>query len=164
MKAGYMLRTTAMLCAALVLAACVSVGSKPKVDTVKVQITAAGDVNPTTDGRPSSLVLRIYQLKADTKFTAAEFFDLFEKQDEILAGELVASQELNLGPGETRELELEVSSEAKHIGVIAAYRDIRNAQWRAVADAPTKGLKNLVKKDAIMISAQRAAVTLEIRE
>jgi type VI secretion system protein VasD len=164
MKAGFMLRTAAMLCAALALCACVSVGSKPKVATVKLQIIAAGDVNPTADGRPSSLVLRIYQLKADTKFTGAEFFDLFEKQDEILAGELLASQELNLGPGETRELELEVSAEAKHIGVIAAYRDIRNAEWRAVADAPTKGLMNQVKKDAIMIRAQRAAVTVEIRE
>lgn len=164
MKTGILLRAGAVLCGALVLAACVSVGSKPQTDAVKLQLVVDPDINPTSDGRPSSLVLRIFQLKGDARFLAADFFDLFEKQDEILAGDLVGSQELSLVPGESRELELEISAEAQLLGVMAAYRDIRNADWRVTASAPRRGLKNLIRKDAITLHVQRAAVTLTIRE
>lgn len=164
MKSGMLLRAGTALCVALAMAACASVGSAPKTDTVKVQVVVDDDINPSSDGRPSSLVLRIYQLKGDARFLAADFFDLYDKQDEILAGDLLASQELSLAPGESRELEMEVSAEAQQLGVMAAFRDIRNAEWRAVAAAPRKGLKNLIRKDAVTVHAQRAAVTLTIQE
>lgn len=164
MRRGALWPLAAAACAALMLAGCASVGPAPKNDTVKVSISADDDVNPTADGRPSSLVLRVYQLKADTRFLAADFFDLIGKEEEVLAGDVLLSQEFNLAPGESQELEMEISAEATLLGVVAAYRDIRNAQWRVVQGAPKKGLKNLIRKDAVTIHAERAAVTLTIRE
>jgi type VI secretion system VasD/TssJ family lipoprotein len=112
MRTTSLTRAFVIAFATLSLVSCVSVSSKPKVAAVKMSVSAAADVNPAGDGRPSSLVLRIYQLKSDTKFLAADFFGLYDKEDEVLAGDLLASQELTLAPGESRELEMEISAEA----------------------------------------------------
>jgi type VI secretion system protein VasD len=161
---GAYLSRAGVLLMALALAACAGGSPKPTVDKVKATITASADVNPASDGRPSPLVVRIYQLKSEAKFVEADFFDLFEKDDQILGPDLVSRDEITLAPGETQELPLGVSDDARLLGVVAAYRDLRNSQWRVVKPAPKKGLKNLVKKDAITIQAQRAAVTLTITE
>jgi type VI secretion system protein VasD len=144
------------------LTACGS--SPPKPDKVRMTLVAAADVNPAVDGRPSPVVLRTYQLKEDAKFNNANFFALFDNEQQALGGDLLARTEVELAPGERREVEFLVAGDAKFVGVMAAYRDIRNAQWRAIKAAPKKGLKNLVKTDAITVSAERTAVTIEIRD
>ena len=136
----------------------------PKSDKAHMTVSAAADANPAADGRASPIVLRIYQLKEDAKFNNATFFALFDSDQQTLGGDLLAREEVELNPGEQRQVEFEVAGEAKYVGVMAAYRDIRNAQWRAIQAAPKKGLLNLVKKDAIMVTAERAAVTLKIRD
>jgi type VI secretion system protein VasD len=164
MKPTLALRTGLLLLGLLGLAACMRAAPKPTVDKVVVTVVASGDINPDSAGRPSPLVLRIYQLKSEAKFGDADFFDLFDKDDQVLAADLISREEVTLDPGETRELRLEVSDEAKAVAVLAAYRDLRNSQWRVVKPAPKKGLKNLLRKDAIRVEAQRAAVTLTITE
>lgn len=151
-----------MLGLILTLGACGS--APPKPDKAHMTVAATADVNPAADGRPSPIVLRIYQLKDGTKFGNADFFALFDMDQQTLGGDLLNREEVELTPGEKRELDFTVAGEAKYLAVLAAYRDIRNAQWRVVQAAPKKGLKNLVKKDAISISAGRTAVTLSIKE
>src|SRR5262245_62038716 len=50
----------------LVMAGCLS--NPPKPSNVKLTLRAAADVNPDGNGRPSPVVVRIYQLKTDTAF------------------------------------------------------------------------------------------------
>lgn len=147
--------------AAALLIAC---ASQPKADKARMTVSAAADVNPAADGRPSPIVVRIYQLKEDAKFSNADFFALFDNDQQALGADLLAREEVELTPGEQRKVEFVVMGEAKYVAVMAAYRDIRNAQWRAVQAAPKKGLLNLVKKDAITVTAGRAAVTVQIRD
>lgn len=127
-------------------------------------VIAAADVNPAADGRSSPVVLRIYQLKEDAKFNNAEFFALFDNDQQVLGADLLAREEIELLPGERREIEFAVAGETKYVGAMAAYRDVRNAQWRAIQTAPKKGLYNLVKKDAVTVTAGRAAVTVQIKD
>jgi type VI secretion system protein VasD len=136
----------------------------PKSDKARMTVSATADANPAADGRASPIVLRIYQLKEDAKFNNATFFALFDSDQQTLGSDLLAREEVELNPGEQRQVEFEVAGEAKYVGVMAAYRDIRNAQWRTTQAAPKKGLLNLVKKDAIMVTAGRAAVTVQIRD
>ena len=49
-----------------------------------------------------------------------------------LGHDLVASEELELRPGETVEFKLSVESGSRYVGVLAAYRDLRETQWRYV--------------------------------
>jgi type VI secretion system protein VasD len=120
----------------LALAGCLS--NPPKPSNVKLTLRATADVNPDANGRPSPVVVRIYQLKADAAFAGAEFFALYDDEQKALGPDLVKRDEFTLGPGESSPAPVQVSPDARFIGVIAAYRDYRNAQWRVVTKAPLR--------------------------
>ena len=125
-------------------------------------VAAHADVNPDANGRPSPVVVRVYQLKDDAAFKNADFFALFDKEQATLATSLIDRQEYELTPGEQRSVDFPVSGEAKFLGVAAAFRDIRNAEWRALTAAPKKGYKNMVKTDAVTVSVEKSGVTLAV--
>jgi len=141
-------------CAAmLVTIACAS--SPPKPARTRLTVAATADTNPDANGRPSPVVVRVYQLKADVAFNAAEFFALFDDEMKVLGPDLIGRNEYTMAPSERRTLELDVSADAKFVGVIAAYRDIRNAQWRTIVQAP-------LKKDDVTIAVERARVVFSV--
>jgi len=129
-------------CAFLVLSILVMTGcasGPPKPSNVKLTLRAAADVNPDGNGRPSPVVVRIYQLKTDTAFVKAEFFALYDDEKKALGEDLLTkSNEFTLGPGDSSPAPISVAPDAKFIGVIAAYRDYRNSQWLVVTKAPLK--------------------------
>jgi len=134
-------RTTAFAwvsVALLVTAACASAPKPPQPSTTRFTFAAATDTNPDGTGRPSPVVVRIYQLRASTAFGAAEFFALYDDEMKVLGPELIGRDEFVLAPDERRTVELAISGEAKFVGVVAAFRDIRNAQWRLVVPAPIR--------------------------
>jgi len=145
-----------------VLAACA--GSPPKPDKAKAIVSAAADVNPDATGRPSPVVVRIYQLKEDVAFRNADFFAIYDKESETLGADLLAREEFVLAPGDERKVEFGVQPGARFIGVAAAFRDIRNARWRAIAGAPSKGLMDLIGKDAITIAVTGDQVSLKVKD
>ncbi len=127
------------------LAACA--GSSP--GSVDLTITAAKDINPDPAGRPSPVVLRIYQLAGGTQFQAADFFQLFEKETPTLGPDLVGREEVTIAPGATRTLSIALKPNAQAIGIAASFRDIDKATWRAVVEVPptkTTKLKAEVKR------------------
>ena len=143
---------TCVCAAAVVLASCKTVPVKPsKESKAKVALSAAADVNPDASGKPSPVVVRVYQLKGDAAFAGADFFALFDDEMKVLGPELIGREEYVLTPAEKRTVELAVSKTAKFVGVIAAFRDIRNSQWRVVVPAP-------LKKNDVTLSVERARV------
>jgi type VI secretion system protein VasD len=145
--------TLICVCAAVVaLASCKTVPIKPSSEAkAKVALSAAADVNPDASGKPSPVVVRVYQLKGDAAFAGADFFALFDDEMKVLGPELIGREEYVLTPAEKRTVELTVPKTAKFVGVIAAFRDIRNAQWRVVVPAP-------LKKNDVTLSVERARV------
>jgi type VI secretion system protein VasD len=127
-------------------------------------MVASEQVNPDASGRSSPIVVRLFQLRTDGAFAAAEFFDLYEKEKQVLGESLVSREEYVLAPGETRELEIPVNAQTSYLGVLAAYRDIRSAQWRAVAKAPEKKLTDLIGKDGVTITLDKNAVALSVKD
>jgi type VI secretion system protein VasD len=126
---------------------------------VKLSFVVSADVNPDSQNRPSPVVVRLYQLKDDAVFKDADIFTLFDKEQATLAAALVSREEYELAPGEHRAVDLELSRDARFVGVVAAYRDIRNADWKAQIGAPDKGLINIVKKNKIGVAVDRARIS-----
>ncbi len=121
---------------------------------VKASMTmAAGvDTNPDASGRPSPVVVRVYQLRTDAAFVSADFFALFEDDKKVLGEELISRDEFVLEPAERRTLDVTVAGDTRFVGAIAAFRDIRNAQWRALIPTPRKGLSVAVERARIVLS------------
>ncbi|MHC8303371.1 type VI secretion system lipoprotein TssJ [Pseudomonas sp. PB3P13] len=122
---------TLTACAALVLlSACSSLSPYSHVTKVNLKLTASDQLNPDLNGRPSPIVVRLFELKHPVTFENADFFSLYERAKESLAPDLVASEELELRPGETVELKLSVEEGSRYVGILAAYRDLPETQWR----------------------------------
>jgi type VI secretion system protein VasD len=143
--------------------AVVSCGAKPpKPTATKATLIVASDANPDSKGRASPIVVRVYQLKEEGAFANAEFFALFDKEQETLGASVVAREEYDLRPGETRQLELKLAPEARFVGAAAAFRDIRNAKWKVITPAPEKGLTDLLRKNKVTLNVARSELALAI--
>lgn len=159
MRAG-LLNIAAVVLLAAALAGCGSAPAKPA--EVKGRIAASDSVNPNSSGRPSPIHVRIFQLKESGAFMDADFWSLVDKETETLGASLVQRLEFDMVPGETRDFPLKVSPEARVLGVMAEYADYRNAQWRAVAQAPNKSLMDLLKKDRVTIGLDSSKASIEV--
>lgn len=127
-----------------------------KVEPPKVVATieAAPDVNPDPSGRPSPVMVQLYELKAAGRFNGADFFSLFERASATLGQDLQQKDEVLLAPGERRTVNLQFREGSHHLGVIAGYRSFETARWRAVVDTPVDTVTR------VLIRADRAAVIL----
>jgi type VI secretion system protein VasD len=117
---------------ALLLAACASGDSKPH-EPLRLDLTvnAASGVNPDGQGRAAPIVVRVYELKTVNAFNAADFFSLHEKDKTLLADDLVKRDEFQLRPGEQKTIRRTADTAATTLGVLAEYRDLPHAVWRA---------------------------------
>lgn len=156
-----MIRPFLISCLVL-LSACAS--KPPKPVATHTDLIVSADVNPDAAGRPSPIVVRVFQLRNDGEFAAADFFPLYDKEKEILGASFISREEYVLAPGEKRTLDLPVNAEARFIAVIAAYRDIRSSHWRAISRPPEKKLTDLIAKHGVTLTIGRDAVTLAVKD
>jgi type VI secretion system protein VasD len=120
--------------------------------TIKVDQAA----NPDLNGRASPVVVRVYELRSPAAFSGADFFSLFEKESETLAGDLVGREEYGLLPAETRPYRRQLQPDTKFIGVVAAFRDLEQSRWRQVAPVPAE------RQSTIAIGIEARAVTVTV--
>ena len=147
----------ALMCA---LSGCKSAPPVLKPPKISMSVSMGADVNPDLNGKAAPVVVRIYQLKDDAAFSAADFFALYDKEQMTLGPALIERQEFELAPGEQRTFDYPVPPDARFIGAIAAFRDIRNAQWRAVAPAPKQEPQKEAKKIPLAVAVERLTITL----
>ena len=132
---------TLMACAALMwLSGCTSLSPYSTVTKVNLTLTANDQLNPDLNGRPSPIVISLFELKHPVAFENADFFSLYERAKDSLTPDLVASVELELRPGETVELKLSVEEGSRFVGVLAAYRDLPDTQWRYTVQLTPQGV------------------------
>ena len=136
---------TGLILAVVVMAACKS--NPPKPNNSKLTLQVAADANPDPNNRPSPVVVRVYQLKGSDKFTSADYFELSDDAAKALGPDLIKSEEHQLKPGENITVALSVAGDAKFVGVVAAFRNFRESQWRVVVPAP-------LKKNALIVVAK----------
>jgi len=133
MKIGHgHLLTYGLIVILITLVAC-SVSPK-KLFSTKLDglITVSEEANPDQDGRPSPVVIRFYELKSTEAFENIDFFTLYDEEATTLGGDLVAREELELAPGATHEFRRKPHEDTRYLGVITAFRNIEQAQWRDI--------------------------------
>lgn len=144
-----------ILLASVMMTGCSSVsgllGFSPKVD---ITLQAAKNVNPNPGGKASPIVVRLYELKSLDAFSGEDFFALYDNEKTVLGDQLLAKEEIELKPGETREITHGVDPATRFVGVIAAYRDIDHAKWRVSFPVGTSGTTEAT------VSLERLAVSI----
>lgn len=128
--------------AGLALSGC---GLGPKMNTgereklpipLEITLGALEDVNPAATGRPSPIVVRVFELANESRFQAADYFDLMGQGNVSLEGDVLSSEEYTLLPGEVRLVRKRASLQSNFVGVVAGYRDVGSSTWRAVVPLP----------------------------
>ena len=114
----------------VLLAGCSTLSPYSHVTKLNLKLTASDQLNPDLNGRPSPIVVRLFELKHPVAFENADFFSLYERAKESLAPDMVATEELELRPGEIIELKLSLEEGSRYVGVLAAYRDLPDTKWR----------------------------------
>ena len=104
---------------------------------VAVSVEAGPSVNPDASGRPSPVIVRVYELKSAVGFGAADFFALFEREQQTLGADLVGRDEYQLRPGERVMFARPLRAGTRAVAAAAAFRDVERAQWKAVLPVPT---------------------------
>ena len=127
-----------LICVILMIPACGMFKKKkppppPEPTQVVLEFEAAGDVNPNAEGRASPLYLRIYQLKSYSVFGKADFFSLYDKDDQVLGRELISKQEILLKPNEKRTVFFETDDDTRTIGLLGLFMDYERIKWKAAA-------------------------------
>jgi type VI secretion system protein VasD len=129
---------------------------------VKGSVAAGANANPDGRGRPSPIVVRVFELKATSAFESADFFAIFDKEQETLAGEVVWRQEFQVRPGQIQTYQRTRQPEVKFVGAIAAFRDLENSRWRSTAPIPTKKIP-FTKELSVTVGVEAHAVTVAVK-
>lgn len=126
----HVFKTLAALAMTLLLGGCTTLSPFSTMTKLTLTLTASDQLNPDLNGRPSPVVVRLFELRHPVAFENSDFFSLYERARETLAPDLISSEELELRPGETVELRLGITGDGRYVGILAAYRDLPHARWR----------------------------------
>ncbi|MFT5722582.1 MAG: type VI secretion system protein VasD [Motiliproteus sp.] len=96
-------------------------------EPLELSLLVDPQVNPDLNGRPSPMVLRIYQLKRDLQFRSSDFFSLYDNDIKVLSADLVGRDEYVLNPGQLLEIELGLNQGVRYLAFLGAFSDLDNA-------------------------------------
>ncbi len=119
-------------------------GCSASPTVINATLMASPEVNPDLSGRPSPVVVRVYELKSLGTFEAADFYNLFDNPEAILGAALVNSVQFHLNPGETKRYNNTTSPETNYFAVTAAYRKLDHAVWRDHIIIPAAKITDLI--------------------
>jgi type VI secretion system protein VasD len=151
------LKTLAAVAMTLLLAGCAGLSPFSTITKLNLTLTASDQLNPDLNGRPSPVVVRLFELKHPVAFENADFFSLYERSRETLSPDFVSGEELELRPGEGAELRLSIAGDSRYVGVLAAYRDLPHTRWRYTLPVAAKQLTEA----NLTLGQDGIAVTLE---
>lgn len=125
--------------------------ASPSID---ISVASQPNVNPDHTGRPSPVILRIYELRSDLAFQQADFYSLFERYMQVLSADLLSAKELACAPGKPYTISYEPLPETRYIGIISGFRQIERSQWRVIVPVEAK------KKNPVLIEVNDTTVFL----
>lgn len=151
--------------AVCVVAGCQMFGDDDEEEpaVVKVKLVTSKDVNKNpdeTEGTGYPIFVRVYDLKANDKFSTVDFFKLYDDDVQVLGDHLISRKDLVLKPGQRVKLDKRsLSLDAHYIGVMAVYQSIGRdgVVWRASKEVPLDETTELTVK----IGAQTVEMAIE---
>lgn|SRR4051812_40526646 len=110
------------------LTACQSGPPKPSVITVNV--TGGAGMNPGPGGGDRPVTVLVMRLRSTGKFNSADYFALQGDAGTALAGDLIGSDQIAVGPGKSASKTITVEPDATALGFVALIRDPTGRNWR----------------------------------
>ncbi|MFH4436093.1 MULTISPECIES: type VI secretion system lipoprotein TssJ [Vibrio] len=104
-----------------------------------LEITANHNINPDSNGRPSPVVVYVFELTSNTLFESQDFFSIYEESEKVLGPDLVNKYEISLTPGQKETYQASMSPKTEYLGIVAAFRDIENSNWRQIIEVDKTG-------------------------
>jgi type VI secretion system protein VasD len=120
--------------------------------TVTIRTTA--DTNPDDNGRPSPVVVRLYQLRADGAFRDADFGALSRQDQTALGQDLLRRTDYTLTPGSRRQVEFELPEQAGALCAVAEFQRLDQAVWRACLPLPAEVIVVTVESNRIVLAPE----------
>lgn len=110
------------------------VGGVLNLDTdLKLTFEVDSNINPDENKRPSPVFVRFYQLKSATAFDKADFIDLYERDEELLGGNIVSKQVLKpIAPGEARTERFVLEKGVNQIALYAEFFQYRGSNYKVI--------------------------------
>lgn len=118
----------------LILSGCGTSGGAPEPIEIELAISSTKNLNPDIDDRASPIVIRVYQLTQIDTFNNSDFFALYENDKTLLVNDLTFREEFEIKPDQSITKPFQVFPSGKHIAVLAAFRDLDKAQWKAILE------------------------------
>jgi type VI secretion system protein VasD len=120
-------------------------------------------VNPDATDWPLSVVVRVYQLRANTEFSRLGFEAIAGGRPDtaLFPRDFVAVNELVLVPGTTQQFNDKLLPETKYVGVVGFFRRPEPQYWRFIVDAQdvrNEGLVVLAKHCYLSAITPRAGL------
>ncbi|MER9436583.1 type VI secretion system lipoprotein TssJ [Mesorhizobium sp. M0618] len=110
------------------LAACQSGPPKPSVITVNV--SGGAGMNPGPGGGDRPVTVLVMRLRSTGKFNSADYFALQGDAGSALAGDLIGSDQIAVGPGKSASKTITVEPDAAVLGFVALIREPTGRNWR----------------------------------
>ncbi|NQZ06111.1 MAG: type VI secretion system lipoprotein TssJ [Algicola sp.] len=92
------------------------------------KIISSANQNPDHNGRPSPLVLRVYQLSDETLFKNSDFYDLYDDDIKVLGRSLKHKDEFSIPVGQTSTNNLTIHPQTRFISILGGFQDLDNAK------------------------------------
>ena len=126
-------------------------------DNEKVILTSDGgnQLNPDAEGKPLSVVLRVYQLTSLERFSSVDADSLWDDPQKALGNTLIENREITLLPGMGQVDKWPLNKAAGYVGVAAFFRSDENSRWKVAFDA------NSLRKDGIWFSSDGLRVLVD---
>lgn len=135
------------------------VGGVLNLDT-DLQLTFVADetINPDENRRPSPVFVRLYELKSPTKFNKADFIDLYERDEELLGGDLLGRQVLKpITPDEKRSERLVLQSGTRYVAIYAEFSQYRGAAYKVTFPVT----ENNIIRNKALITVSGTSISLD---
>ena len=130
----FFIRCITLLAMIAVLTSCTTVGRTLNLESsIKLDFYVWEDINPDDRGRPSPLVVRLYELYDYRQFENENFLDLYTDDRGLLGPDLVSKRLLKeLAPGENRQERFVIDDRTQYIGLMGEFIQYENAKFRVV--------------------------------
>ncbi|HKU00254.1 MAG TPA: type VI secretion system lipoprotein TssJ [Paraburkholderia sp.] len=124
------------------LAGCTSTPPASDATAYSVHIAVDKLVNQDSRGRPSPILVGVYELRATDTFGLASFPALQDRARETLGEDLVSLEQMVLVPGERRVVKRRANDMVHAVGFVAGYRQLEQSAWRSSVElhAPKRNM------------------------
>jgi type VI secretion system protein VasD len=103
---------------------------------ITVSILASASTNPTPTGQPRPVVVRIYQLKNDSRLFNASFEQIWHEDKATLGDDVVKSDEVEVYPATRADVRFDRAEPVEHVAAVALFQDPKGRSWYSSFDLP----------------------------